>query len=683
MKKVKLFIFVLIALFTLNITVNAKDVSTYATLKACLENDTDATCKLTCSVEPLESDVKTITVTGTKELDLNSNTLTMQNSLFVENGANLTVDGNGTITSSAIDKLVYVKAGGTFSVDNTSITTTKYAGRAVYIKGASNDTLKTKVTIGKNAKLSSNYSLMIAYSDEVTTLANGVTIDVYGTITGLIGNDGWTYGGEAIYVNGSISSETTNPSVINIHEGSKLTGINVPAIYAGGYAVWNIDAATITGGEALSIKAGKFVVNGATLKAVGAYVEPDAVVAKGNSNEPTGASVSITSNSGYDGNIEVTLKDVKVTSENGYAVFEKITLGEETQVKKLSIESGEFEGKEGVIYTGSGFSQFIQKGVFNKEPNIVWVKDAHSIAKIDDKFHVGPERFIEIEPVEGGEVETDLTRTIAGKNVDLTVEPEEGYYVKSVKVVNARNPEEYIEVGTNSYFIMPDYDVLVKVEFVEFINQEGNVIEVEPELEIDTTIESDLKEEITEVIVETSLIDAIDLEKFETPNINLVEVKIVSKLTDIKEEDGKVSLVFDIKPLYSIDGQDMGILPNENLNGEKITIKLPVPARVTDTHAKVTHKSGDEIVSEVELEIQGEGDSRYVVIEPTSFSEFTVDFYTPEVEDDDDNLNNDNKDDEDIKSPQTFDSTTMSILALVSSFIVLTLTVIVFKKRNN
>lgn len=54
----------------------------------------------------------------------------------------------------------------------------------------------------------------------------------------------------------------------------------------------------------------------------------------------------------------------------------------------------------------------------------------------------------------------------------------------------------------------------------------------------------------------------------------------------------KKYLVFDIKPFYSINGTEKGIIPN-NLLTKTIKIELPVPSSVTDTHVKVIHKSGE------------------------------------------------------------------------------------------
>lgn len=668
----KLLSFGLVFLFALIISVNAKDISNYADLKTCLEDTENSICKITKDITPLDGDVKTIDISGEKTLDLNTYTLTMSNSISVLKDGNLTITGNGKILSSEAGKLLCVLTGSKLNVVDGEIKTTKSTGRAIYIKG-DNGTLKTKVSIGKNANIISNYALMVASSDNDSSVSDGVVVDIYGTITALVDNPGWEYGGLAIYINGNIKKNSDNTSIINIHDGAMVEGKKAPAIYAAGYLIWNIDNANITGDEGLSIKSGKFILNSTTLNANGAYVKPDEVECQPSGTETTGAAISITSKKN-NGEVELSLKDVKATSKNGYALFETITCGTSHTIKSIAVDGGKYIGKVGSVYSNNNLTKFIKSGEFNHDFSTEYLQNNSIKIKLDNNYHVNVARNITIKKVENGTIslkDEKIEQAIEGQNIEITSKPNEGYYLKNLKLVNVNDKTEFIDITNKTSFTMPNHDVVIEAEYAEYldINKNGNIITTKPSLEVNANISKDITDELGEVLTDETLMEAIDEEKVLTNDEDIVEVKIETKLESIIEEDGKLTISYIIKPVYSVNGQSQGILSNNMLNGKKIKIKLPVPNTTTETHAKVTHKDNDgKVISEDVYEIKtDENGNKYIEIETSSFSEFIVNLFTPVNE---------------INNPKTFNSLTISIIALMISFAILSSIFIVLKNKK-
>ena len=110
-------------------------------------------------------------------------------------------------------------------------------------------------------------------------------------------------------------------------------------------------------------------------------------------------------------------------------------------------------------------------------------------------------------------------------------------------------------------------------------------------------------------------------------------------------------MTYDIKPVYYVDGEEAGIVPNEAING-KVKVNLPVPSSVKDTHVKVIHKSGEKVIDEKTYEIKSTEDGKkYITIETESFSTFELSFYTPEK----------------VENPQTGDNVMLYIgISLIS-----------------
>lgn len=170
---------------------------------------------------------------------------------------------------------------------------------------------------------------------------------------------------------------------------------------------------------------------------------------------------------------------------------------------------------------------------------------------------------------------------------------------------------------------MPAKPVTIVLEIEKYESQEDKLVLLPITPEVDESIETDIKKELTEAKLDnskTGLLEAIEVSELEyAANAYLVEVKLNTALKSY-DKDNK-TLVFDIQPVYLVDNYEVGVVPNSAIKG-KIKIKLPVLNEITDTHVKVIHKSGDTIVDTKEYKIKEENGQKYVEIETESFFNF-------------------------------------------------------------
>ena len=248
----------------------------------------------------------------------------------------------------------------------------------------------------------------------------------------------------------------------------------------------------------------------------------------------------------------------------------------------------------------------------------------------------------------------------AGAKVKFSYTVKQGYIVKNISLVNL-DTEEEIEVKDNT-FTMPDASVEVKVT-LEKVN---SIVEVVKPIEVAGGVDKTVAEDLSKVKVDnskTGLAESVDLSKLEgVTKSDDVEVTIKTSLTSYDKE--KNILVFDIKPYYSVNGTEKGIISNDALT-KVIKIELPVPSNVTDTHVKVIHKLGDKVIDTKSYEIKTRGEDKYVVVETESFSTFELSFYTPTS----------------VENPKTGDNVIGYVVTLAGTVMVTSAAVVVLRKR--
>ena len=431
----------ILAMFVISTNVNAADV------KNDLESEDTKTIVLDTDAEISQK----VQVKGTKTLDLNGKKLTIKgviaNRLSVTDGATLIVTGNGTIKADENVRVLFdVEPGATLKLENGTYIANfdDHQGRAIQAMGE--DSNASAVEIGENATINADRPIMIADN----TRAKNIKIDVYGKVQAV------SY---ALYVNGSIKNTTGNVPEINVYPGASVTSEKVSAVYAAGYAKWNISGGTFEGTEALSIKAGEFYITGGKFYANGEFNETPS--ANGNGIESTGSAISITNNDAYAGNIIVHISNAVVTSENGYAVFEKNT-NSSNPTLDLEITEGTFKGKGKAVYSQNE-KEFIKGGIFIGEFDNNYLSKTVNSEEENGEIYVGTRHNIVLEETENGKVVASKENAIKGQSVKLEVTPAEGYKLSSLKVYLKGSTEE-VKVNDNT-FTMPDSDVLVQARF--------------------------------------------------------------------------------------------------------------------------------------------------------------------------------------------------------------------------
>lgn len=298
-------------------------------------------------------------------------------------------------------------------------------------------------------------------------------------------------------------------------------------------------------------------------------------------------------------------------------------------------------GKTTIDYIKPGEEVTIStKGMFELESLDITTSDDKKVTVKDNKF-IMPNKLVRVnaktielyeilyEPNENVEVtftvdgvEKDIAKE--GSKVKFSYTVKEGYVVKSISLVNIYTDEE-VEVKDNT-FTMPEGSVELKIVTTE----KGDIKEVTKPIEVSKDVDKEIVEDLSKVKLDntkTGLLESVDTSKLEgVTETDKVEVSIKATLNSYDKE--KNTLVFDIKPFYSINGTEKGIIPN-NLLTKTIKIELPVPSSVTDTHVKVIHKSGEKVIDTKNYEIKTREDSKYITIETENFSTFELSFYTP------------------------------------------------------
>lgn len=298
-------------------------------------------------------------------------------------------------------------------------------------------------------------------------------------------------------------------------------------------------------------------------------------------------------------------------------------------------------GKTTIDYIKPGEEVTIStKGMFELDSLDITTSDDKEVSVKDNKF-IMPNKLVRVnaktielyeilyEPNENVEVtftvdgvEKDIAKE--GSKVKFSYNVKEGYVVKSISLVNIYTDEE-VEVKDNT-FTMPEGSVELKIVTTE----KGDIKEVTKPIEVSKDVDKEIVEDLSKVKLDntkTGLLESVDTSKLEgVTETDKVEVSIKATLNSYDKE--KNTLVFDIKPFYSINGTEKGIIPN-NLLTKTIKIELPVPSSVTDTHVKVIHKSGEKVIDTKNYEIKTREDSKYITIETESFSTFELSFYTP------------------------------------------------------
>ena len=472
MKKTKLFLTALISMFAFTCGVKAVEVKTAEELKNCLVKD-GSVCTLSKSLENI-STIDLAEVNATLDLNGNSITFAENERLNIKKG-NFIIKGKGKISES------------------------KPSTAPVVIYGSINktDTNYTTVTIEKDVILEGKYGSFISLNKDSNKVSHayGTTVNINGTLKGIKEGDP----GAGFYINGLLQ-DVENAPVININSSANLNG-NGGAIYAAGYAVWNIKDANLNGKEyGVALKAGKFNFNNTKIENNGEKKEG---TYNGNGVDPAGATFQIESNNSYIGKIEINIDGGTYKSVNGDAIYHYMAQKEGTTEKvnnsltSLSIKNGTFNGEinlldedtKNVTITGGTFNTDVTKFVGNKH---IVNKNGNTYAVVENKVLETTDEKVIFESEEA--IPNDFTLKVTEKTEDeikkgtekVTETYKDNKKVKEVKLINlyeieilnGDNRVENLEDGKFTIAIaIPESEQKYDAYKVVYFDEDGKLVE--------------------------------------------------------------------------------------------------------------------------------------------------------------------------------------------------------------
>lgn len=616
----------------------------------------------TINVKTMEELLNAVKGNNTVVLDDN---ITLNKALEI-NGNNVVLDLNGktiTITEKYIDLIKgSLEITGKGTIKDTRVL--EAPGSTIYVEGSTNksDTGYSTLYVGKDVTIDTTQWGLSVW--DTSAKAYGVTVNFDGTIV----STGSKAGG--ITIQGNIKNDGTaiNVPVINLSKTTKITatGSDGFPLYGAGAGQWNVLEATCEGiNGALGVKSGRFNIVNATLKATG---KPGVAEGYGNGINGVGAAIQIESNNTYFGKIELLItQNSQIISEKGNSIYHYSAQTGVNNLNELRIHDGNFVGD---IVFQENDKVYVKGGTFQTDSIGNYVENGYKLIKLSEtKYTVSNINYIDVEgasatvTVDGKE--TKYASIEAGIKVKVNAKADTGYYVKEIIVKDSKDNKITV---TNNEFTMPEGAVTISLDTARCLDKDANIVEVAKDITVSDKVNGDKAKEILDIKLDnrnSGLVKSINKEKLQlVDTTTIIEVNFNTKLVEYDEKTNKV--VYEIKPMYSINGIDYTEIPNEALNGGKIRINLPIPSSVKDTHAKVKHINNDKVIDEKEYGIKKTEDGKkYITIETTSFSTFEISYFTAK------NLN-----------PQTGDNVMTYVIMLLGSMLTIG-TVVLLKKRFN
>ena len=616
----------------------------------------------TINVKTMEELLNAVKGNNTVVLDDN---ITLNKALEI-NGNNVVLDLNGktiTITEKYIDLIKgSLEITGKGTIKDTRVL--EATGSTMYVEGSTNksDAGYSTLYVGKDITIDTTQWGLSVW--DTSAKAYGVTVNFDGTIVST-GNEA---GG--ITIQGNIKNDGTaiNVPVINLSKTTKITatGSDGFPLYGAGAGQWNVVGATCEGiNGALGVKSGRFNIDNATLKATG---KPGVAEGYGNGINGVGAAIQIESNNTYFGKIELLItQNSQIISEKGNSIYHYSAQTGVNNLNELRIHDGNFIGD---IVFQENDKVYVKGGTFQTDSIGNYVENGYKLIKLSEtKYTVSNINYIDVEGAEATITvdgkEYKYTSVMQDKKVTVNAKADTGYYVKEIIVKDSKDNKITV---TNNEFTMPEGAVTISLDTARCLDKDANIVEVAKDITVSDKVNGDKAKEILDIKLDnrnSGLVKSINKEKLQLiDTTTIIEVNFNTKLVEYDEKTNKI--VYEIKPMYSINGIDYTEIPNEALNGGKIRINLPIPSSVKDTHAKVKHINNNKVIDEKEYEIKKTEDGKkYITIETTSFSTFEISYFTAK------NLN-----------PQTGDNVMTYVIMLLGSMLTIG-TVVLLKKRFN
>lgn len=244
--------------------------------------------------------------------------LTLTSDILLLDGKKVTLDLNNHNILTQTKRLKVYK-GDLILTGKGTINGTLRDGAPVTIYGSVNqdDANYSSLTVDKDVTLEGDSGAYISWGGYGVTKGSthGVVVNLKGTFKSVGDNIN-----PAFNISGN-NQDIKNCPIINIYSTAKFISKDY-GLYAAGYAIWNIEGATIEGEKGgFGIKAGKINIKNATIYATGEKVKG---TYNGNGMNATGAAIAIESNNGYAGNIELTIDGGEYHSAYGNSIYHYI-----------------------------------------------------------------------------------------------------------------------------------------------------------------------------------------------------------------------------------------------------------------------------------------------------------------------------------------------------------------------
>ena len=301
-------------------------------------------------------------------LDLNGFTLTMSSTTSITQGL-LSIEGEGTINYTGTNVVFWVYGASDPAAESYSV-----------------------LNIGNDVVINApnGYGIGVAgYAD--ATKAYGAKVNVEGEIVAK---------SFCITTNGSVKAMEGNLPEINVS--GKLTSTNEAAIYAAGYAIWNLVGAEVTGAEGIYAKSGTVNISGGTVTATGAV---GSATPNCNGTSNTGDAIIMDTNNCYAGNVIVNIiNGAEITSNNGYAVQEVVTKNKDDASTAIGLviagEGTNLEGGKGSVKMSDDFVKSLEDG---SSSTYQWVINGVSGGTYSSRPPVVADGYVAIEKTVGSE----------------------------------------------------------------------------------------------------------------------------------------------------------------------------------------------------------------------------------------------------------------------------------------
>ena len=252
----------------------------------------------------------------------------------IAEGRNFTLDLGGHTLTGYIDQY-----DATVTIKNGTVAGT------IYLNGLESGQ-NGRLTIAADATVESDYAIILYQNGTDGQTGNGCTIDINGTINGMV------------WVMGNI---TSGDSVINVNDGAKISGDDV-GIALNGYATVNVkEGATVTGtATGIEVRAGVLNVTGGTITGNGTATT---VTPNGSGTTTSGAGIAIAQHTtGLDITVNISGGTITGNTALNAANPQNNTAG----TISVAVTGGSFHGTEAAVNSDDErVDHFVSGGEFS------------------------------------------------------------------------------------------------------------------------------------------------------------------------------------------------------------------------------------------------------------------------------------------------------------------------------